>query len=152
MWGQCLFGIYKKEDQGCRLEKQNYFTVDEANQKIPWLEVQLQDIASLGKNIESLRLDLDNILRKRSSNGHGDIDRYVVDNRKETDAAVDRLRNLAQEINDSGIILKDLERGLVDFPTLWEGREVYLCWLLGESSIQFWHEIDTGFAGRQPFV
>jgi len=145
-------GYIKKKTRGGLLEKQTYFTVAEANQKIPWLEVQLQDIASLGKNIGRLRLDLDNILRKGSSNGHGGIDQYVVDNRKETDAAVDRLRDLAQEINDSGVILKDLERGLVDFPTLWEGREVYLCWLLGESSIQFWHEIDTGFAGRQPLV
>ena len=134
------------------MEKQNYFTVDEANHKIPWLETVLQAVASLGKNIERLKLDLDNLLRKRSSNGHGNTNQDVADNRKETDAAVDRLRNLAQEINDSGIILKDLERGLVDFPTLWEGREVYLCWLLGESSIQFWHEIDTGFAGRQPLV
>ena len=134
------------------MEKQKYFTVDEANQKIPWLEVQLQDIASLGKNIESLRLDLDNILRKGRRNGHGDTDHDVVENRKATEAAVDRLRNLAQEINASGIILKDSERGLVDFPTLLEGREVYLCWLLGENSIQFWHEIDAGFAGRQPLV
>ena len=132
------------------MEKHTYFTVAEANQNIPWLEVQLQAIVSLDKNIGSLRLELDNILRKGSSNGHGDTDQNVSDNRKETDAAVHRLRNLAQEINDSGIILKDLERGLVDFPALWEGREVYLCWLLGESSIQFWHEIDTGFAGRQP--
>ena len=134
------------------IKKQTYFTVDKANQKIPWLEVQLQDIVSLGNSIERLRLDLDNILRKGSSNGDGDTDQAVVDNRKETDAAVAKLINLAQEINDSGIILKDLERGLVDFPTLREGREVYLCWLLGESSIQFWHEIDAGFAGRQPFV
>ena len=74
--------------------KQTYFTVAEANQKLPWLEVQLQDIASLGKNIERLRLDLDNILRKGSSNGHGDTDQDVVYNRKETDAAVDRLRNV----------------------------------------------------------
>ena len=101
----------------------------EANQKIPWLEVQLQDMVLLGKNIQRLRLDLDNILRKGSSNGHGDTYQDVEANRKETDAAVDRLRNLAQEINDSGIILKDLERGLVDFPSLLEGREVYLCWL-----------------------
>ena len=134
------------------MEKQNYFTVDEANRKIPWLEAQLQAIDSLGKNIGSLRLELDNILRKGSSNGHGDTDQNVTDNRKETDAAVDRLRDLAQEISSSGIILRDPERGLVDFPMLWEDREVYLCWVLGESSIQFWHEIDTGFAGRQPLV
>ena len=117
------------------MEKQNYFTVDEANEKIPWLEVQLQTIVSLGEDIERLRL------------GNSYLPRFV---RKETDAAAERLRNLAEEINDSGIILKDLQRGLVDFPTFWEGREVYLCWLLGEPSIQFWHEIDTGFSGRKP--
>ena len=134
------------------MEKQNYFTVDEANRKIPWIEAQLQAIASLGKNIESLKLDLDNLLRKSNSNGHGNTNQDVANNRKETDAAVDRLRDLAQEISSSGIILRDPERGLVDFPMLWEDREVYLCWVLGESSIQFWHEIDTGFAGRQPLV
>ena len=134
------------------MEKQNYFTIDEANRKVTWLEAQLQVVASLGENIERLKLDLDNLLRKRSSNGHGNINQDVANNRKETDAAVDRLRDLAQEISSSGIILRDSERGLVDFPMLWEGREVYLCWVLGESSIQFWHEIDTGFAGRQPLV
>ena len=134
------------------MEKQHYFTEDEANQKLPWLEVQLQGIASLRKNIERLSLDLDIILRKGNSNGHSSTDQDVLDNRKETDSAVDRLSNLEQEINSSGIILRDSERGLVDFPTLWDGREVYLCWLLGESNIQFWHEIDTGFTGRQPLV
>jgi hypothetical protein len=134
------------------LEKQNYFTVDQANHKIPWLQAVLQDVASLGKNIERLKLDLDNLLRKRSSNGHGNTNQDVAENRKETDVAVDRLRDLTQEISGSGIILRDSERGLVDFPMLWEGREVYLCWVLGESRIQFWHEIDTGFAGRQPLV
>ena len=51
---------------------------------------------------------------------------------------------------DRGILLKDPDRGLVDFPVLREGREVYLCWLLGETTIEFWHDIDAGFAGRQP--
>jgi hypothetical protein len=124
--------------------------MDEANQKIPWLEVQLQAIVSLNEDIERLRLDLDSIAQKGRSNGHGDTDQNVMDNREKIDAAIDRLRDLAQEINDSGIILKDAKLGLVDFPTLWEDREVYLCWHLGESNIQFWHEIDIGFAGRQP--
>ena len=134
------------------MERQNHFTVDEANQQIPWLEVKLRDIVSLGKNIKGSSLHLDAILRKGSSNGHSDTDQDVEDNRKEIGAAVDRLRNLVQEINDSGIILKDMELGLVDFPMFREGREVYLCWCLGESSIQFWHEINAGFAGRQPLV
>ena len=134
------------------VEKRNYFTVNEANQKIPWLEVQLQAIVSLNENIERLRRDLDSIARKGHSNGHSDTGQYVVDNREKIDAAIDRLRLLAQEISDSGIILKDAKSGLVDFPTLWEGREVYLCWHLGEPAMQFWHEVDTGFAGRQPLL
>ena len=134
------------------MEKQNYFTVDEANQKIPWLETQLREISSSSKDIDRHKLDLGNILRIRSGNGHGDTDQDVVDNRRETDAAIERLRDIVQEINGSGIILRDAARGLVDFPAFWEGREVYLCWVLGESSIQFWHEIYTGFSGRQPLV
>ena len=119
---------------------------------IPWLEGQLQEISSLGKNIARLRKILDDSMLKRSSNGHRDTDQDMVDNRKETATAIDRLRNLVQKINDSGILLKDPERGLVDFPTLWEGREVYLCWLIGETKIQFWHEVDAGFGGRQPLI
>ena len=134
------------------MEKQNYFTLDEAKQKIPWLEIQLQEIVSLSKHIEHLELDLDNIFRKVSSNGHGSTDQDMADKRKETDDAVNRVSKLAQEINDLGIIVRDAERGLVDFPAFLEGREVYLCWILGESTIGFWHEIDTGFSGRQPLA
>ena len=48
------------------------------------------------------------------------------------------------------IELKDLQRGLIDFPTMREGRVVYLCWELGEPEVAYWHELDTGFGGRQP--
>ena len=134
------------------MEKQNYFTVDEANQQIPWLRVRLREIISLGKNIKRLRLQLDNILRVGSSNGHTDIDQDVSNHRKEIGGAMERLRNLVLDINTSGMILKDIEMGLVDFPTIREDREVYLCWHLGEASTQFWHETDVGFSGRQPLV
>jgi hypothetical protein len=49
-----------------------------------------------------------------------------------------------------GILLKDVERGLIDFPSVREGRPVLLCWLLGEPSVDYWHELSTGFAGRRP--
>ena len=132
------------------MDKHDYFTLDEANRKIPWLKTQLEAIASLTKEIEQIRLELNTDLIKASSNGHGATDIDSKGGQKEIDSMVDRLRMLAEEINDSGIILRDLERGLVDFPTLWEDREVYLCWILGEFDIQFWHEIDTGFSGRKP--
>jgi Uncharacterized conserved protein (DUF2203) len=60
------------------------------------------------------------------------------------------LREAMMELNERDIVLRDLDRGLVDFPALREGREVYLCWEEGEAGIGFWHEPGAGFAGRQP--
>ena len=53
------------------------------------------------------------------------------------------------EFDERGIVLRDLDRGLIDFPAIREGREVYLCWVDGESDIGFWHDLDAGFAGRE---
>ncbi len=60
------------------------------------------------------------------------------------------VRGLLVELQDAGIMLRDLDRGLVDFPALRNGREVYLCWEVGEDRVGFWHELDTGFAARRP--
>jgi hypothetical protein len=62
------------------------------------------------------------------------------------------LRESMLELREREIVLRDLDRGLVDFPALRDGREVYLCWEEGESEIAFWHEPDTGFAGRRPLA
>ena len=58
------------------------------------------------------------------------------------------LKNILQEFDTRQIQVKDLERGLIDFPTILAGREVFLCWELDEEDIEFWHDLDTGFAGR----
>ena len=55
-----------------------------------------------------------------------------------------------QTIHSLGVEIKDIERGLCDFPALREGRVVYLCWVLGEDCIEWWHDLESGFAGRQP--
>ena len=60
------------------------------------------------------------------------------------------LRESMLELREREIVLRDLNRGLVDFPALREGREIYLCWEEGEDEIGFWHEPDAGFSGRQP--
>ena len=67
------------------------------------------------------------------------------------------LERLAQDVQDSvseianvGIIIRDVTSGLVDFPSVREGREVYLCWIKGEARIEYWHETDRGFSHRQP--
>jgi hypothetical protein len=61
-----------------------------------------------------------------------------------------RLEAVVEKIQDTGCLVKDLDVGLVDFPTLRGGEEVYLCWKLGEERITFWHGTEEGFAGRKP--
>lgn len=65
-------------------------------------------------------------------------------------AALFTVMDRLQTIHSFGVEIKDIERGLCDFPALREGRIVYLCWVLGEDRIEWWHDLETGFAGRQP--
>ena len=64
--------------------------------------------------------------------------------------AIERLEDLVDELEDVGAELKDYQSGLIDFVGRHEGRDVYLCWKLGEDAIGYWHELDAGFAGRKP--
>jgi hypothetical protein len=61
-----------------------------------------------------------------------------------------QLSRAVSELEAVDVVLRDVERGLIDFPALREGEEVYLCWLLEEDEIRFWHQPDAGFAGRRP--
>jgi len=74
------------------------------------------------------------------------------DQQAETDLErkLDRLQNLVDELSEVGCELKDYQTGLVDFVGKHQGRDIYLCWKLGEGKIAYWHEMQTGFAGRQP--
>ena len=132
------------------MEQRRFFTLEEANSQVPWLAGQVQRIAEARGDLARLRRELEAIVRKSRGNGHTEVNQELAAKRRETEAIADRLAQLTQEVHDRGIILRDPDRGLVDFPSLREGREVSLCWLAGEERIGFWHEVDTGFAGRQP--
>jgi hypothetical protein len=69
--------------------------------------------------------------------------------RQRRDSLAQKLREMINEVQEFGCVIKDLDIGLLDFPTLFRGREVYLCWKLGEPSISYWHGVDEGFAGRK---
>jgi hypothetical protein len=60
------------------------------------------------------------------------------------------LRDSMAELRELEVVLRDLDRGLIDFPSIRDGQEVYLCWQEGEDAIEYWHEPEAGFAGRQP--
>jgi hypothetical protein len=66
------------------------------------------------------------------------------------DAAMDRLQDLVHELSGVGCELKDYQTGLIDFIGRHQGRDIYLCWKLGEEKIDYWHELNAGFAGRKP--
>jgi len=74
----------------------------------------------------------------------------AAEDKARREAAASQLRAVLEHFQESGCLVKDLDQGLVDFPTLFHGDEVYLCWKLGEPSITFWHGTHEGFAGRKP--
>ena len=127
------------------------FTLELANQLVPWLERTFEQLNSSIERRERLQERLSGLQRvQRGQNGT--FDRYNEMNtmQSELDEMSKELQGIVDAITDEGIIIRDVSRGLVDFPHLMEGREVYLCWVSGESEIGFWHETNRGFDHRQP--
>ena len=120
--------------------EQRRFTLDEANELLPELR---QELARMQ---EARRVILRSGERVRETVA-GNGERTGGQEYQEAAAA---LREGVERITGQGIILRDVETGLVDFPTEREGRTVYLCWRLGEEHIGFWHPPETGLPGRQP--
>jgi len=125
------------------------FTRGEAEALLPKIEPLLQEIRELGRKIAEHEAQLQVDQSKLMSNGHKPpADTETLQN--EVRALNQSIRAHVDAILAMGVIVKDLADGLIDFPSLLQGREVYLCWKLGEDGIHWWHEIEGGFAGRQP--
>jgi hypothetical protein len=126
-----------------------YFTREQAEALLPQVEPLLREIQALRLAAAELAARLATQREKVAGNGHlpQDDQRQTRD---ELDGINERIAERVEEIQARGILLKDLDTGLIDFPTLRDGREVYLCWKLGEDRVCWWHPIETGFAGRQP--
>ena len=119
-----------------------YFTPKEANEALPMIRPLLQEMMQIGEKIRAHQPELWSAVEKSAGNGgNPTLSKLLKD--------FDRLDALFHQIQDMGIRVKDLQVGLVDFPAWHEDHEVYLCWQYGEQDIQFWHEIEAGFAGRQ---
>ena len=73
----------------------------------------------------------------------------ALGSRSRRDAAAAQLRSAIEQVQEIGCLIKDLDIGLIDFPTTYHGNEVYLCWKLGEDKVDHWHELHSGYAGRQ---
>ncbi len=77
------------------------------------------------------------------ANGGGAPGRVVGD-------AFLEVRDLLARVQELGIVIRDIDRGLIDFPAIIDDHEVYLCWQLDEAEVEFWHDLESGFGGRQP--
>lgn len=124
------------------------FTLDEALALLPVVRQLMTEIQAKKRQVDTLSEALDRLLAVTSGNGHIATD--VAKARQDLQDAANELRGLMNELDETGAELKGIEEGLVDFPSEREGRVVYLCWRMGEETISYWHELDTGFPGRQP--
>lgn len=129
-----------------------YFTRAEAEALLPRVEPLLRELQSMARELVHTLETLAALQEKMRGNGHAHLAEYrQLQERSEELRAQAEAR--AGELQAMGIELKDIASGLIDFPALREGRPVYLCWRLGEGErIGWWHELDAGFAGRQPLA
>ena len=126
------------------------FTYDEANELVPWLEERFNAIAPMRDELVDRQEALLGLLRRRRSNGHSSSEEEIAAAEGVVTRLTRQLQDAVKEITDRGILVRDVGRGLVDFPSDRENETVYLCWLRGEPSIDWWHPTNTGFAGRRP--
>lgn len=124
-----------------------YFTVEEANKALPLVRMIVMDVVKQLQAVETLRHRLAGVSSTKRK-GDDPYAEEVAQTLAELEAENERLRDLIEELQKLGVELKGPD-GLCDFPSLRDGREVYLCWRLGEESVAHWHELDAGFAGRQ---
>ncbi len=128
-----------------------FFNLIEAERLLPEIEGLLRSLIQLKEEYGRTDRELNRLLQRVSMAGGMIPPREkIAQLRARKDAAARGLQSSFEKIQETGCQLKDIDSGLVDFPTLYRGQEVYLCWKLGESNIAFWHRVDDGFRGRQP--
>ena len=121
------------------------FTVQEANALLPNVRSLLAKIQQAHKNVARYSNEAKKAADAAERGGGGMVDGVLYAR------LLTKLTFLMTELEGLGVQLKDYERGLVDFPSLREGRVVLLCWQLGEGDeLEWWHDVDSGFAGRTP--
>ena len=125
------------------------FTLEEANALIPRLDRFFVELRELRRKIGEVRSELAAIELTAKSNGISRAAR-IQPVRSALEELIAEHNARTDELDQIGCEVKDLDQGLVDFRALRDGSEVYLCWKQGESEIRYWHELETGFAGRQP--
>lgn len=120
-----------------------YYTLNEARAALPVVKALMSQVQEARGEILRLRPDIWPVLQKAAHNGGNAAAGSVY-------AQFDKLETGVKGILKMGILVKDIDTGLIDFLAIRDGREVYLCWKHGEEDLAFWHDVNAGYGGRQP--
>lgn len=124
------------------------FTVEEANRTLPLVSKIVDDLVRVHRSWEDKVREFE-LATVGSSPERPDAIAELL--QTEAQRLAREIEGYVSELADLGVICKGMDTGLVDFPGERDGRQVYFCWMLGEPSVQYWHEVDAGFVGRQKF-
>ena len=116
---------------------------------VPWLQENFDAIEPLKEQLAGAKEKVQSLMTRMQSNGGAKAQEGLEEATRVLHEAQDGMDERAYTILERGIQLRNLEQGIVDFASMRDGREVYLCWLAGEPSITHWHDVDAGFSGRQ---
>ena len=125
------------------------FTLEAAEALLPQVRDELLAMQASKREVDELRGSFEDAAHKSSGNGHVTDEGGLGEKRRRAETLVEEINERLARINGWGVELKGIDEGLADFPSRRDDRIVYLCWKLGEEHIAWWHEIDSGFAGRQ---
>jgi len=127
------------------------FTHAEAESFLPDLDRLLRSAIELKSEYDQAEQEIQSFQERVMMMGGVVVDRdRVLESRTQRDGIAAKLRAAVEQVQEIGCLIKDLDIGLVDFPTVFRGSEVYLCWKLGEPAIEYWHGVDEGYRGRKP--
>lgn len=125
------------------------FTLEEANAMLPLVKAIATDLAKLAGEVLERRERLAALLGAREQKAGDPYSDELFQERADLNHDLERLQGYIDELRSLGVEAKG-PQGLVDFPTMIDDRVAFLCWHIGEPEVLYWHEIDAGFAGRQP--
>jgi hypothetical protein len=126
------------------------FSLAEAQRLIPRLERLMRDAVARKGVYQEAERAIQSITERVMMMGGMNVNRdRAREARQLRDSAAQNLRQTVEQVQELGCVVKDLDIGLVDFPTRFRGVDVYLCWRMGEPDIEFWHGVDEGFRGRK---
>lgn len=134
------------------VRRRRTFTVQEANAALPLVRAIVQDLVEASLEVVDRRERLAYLIGGRGRDSQDPYREELAQIEDELESQTRQLQEYVQELRDLGVEPKSATEGLIDFPAILDGRLVYLCWKLGEPEVLHWHQVDAGFAGRQPLT